>query len=1113
MSPAPLTVGKYTFSAWLRKGIGSTITETDTLGATDGTAVERATVPIDVNVNAQGVHKDFALLGPGDVVGINSNVVVRTEPHDWVTDFEPNYLPFIELYDEDFLWRYTPASAAGDRLRPWLALAVLVEDTPTQKGEFTLSSNRLPLPSVTIKSSASLPSHTQLWAWGHVHTNDAFPSETDFEKFLDSLATPDDPGNDRIVCRLTSPRKLAANTPYSAFVVPVFETGRLAGLGQDPSGVSAQKPAWGDGTAAVELPVFYQWRFRTGEDEDFESMVKRLVPQPADPRVGIRDMDGEQPGWGLTAGTDIGQIVPADLKQSVIGLEGALKSPSATSRPAVVDTTKPFFTQLQSVLNFPAQLAASPSTAPLPVVEPPIYGQYHAMQDTIDVTKTGWLDGLNRDPRNRVPAGFGVSVVRENQESYVARAWTQVQSILAANRVIRLVAYAMRASQAVYANFASTLAPERAIAFFSPVLRKVRGSPTTLQHLLNASTLPRSAVSGAMRRFIRPRGAVGRRIAAADAMFSHGALIKGLAADTLTAAPPKQPGADLATDAKVNAALPGHPPPPPPPTPSPTPSPTPPPVTPPSASHNYWLLALIIILVLLLIVALITGAWIAMLLLAAVAIAAYAIIVLTTGSSTGGGSGGGSGGSGGGTTTGPAALFNATAAAAMIKNAPPQTAFRFVQTDPVVAPVASGSTQISTTTVATSSSANALQLTTVSSITAGATGADTVEANHFRAAAIAMETRLSVALPVVARGQFDLANANTKLTAAVNPLAAFPRRVAAGINFTFDPTWLLQPENLVPAMAYPDFDDPMYEPLRDISSELLLPNLNLLPDNSITLLESNPPFIEAYLAGLNYEFGKELLWREYPTDRRGSYFRQFWDTRGIIADDPTQNPATVSEQSKDITPMDTWTLTSALGSHRNPLRPPGDQVVLTIRGDLLKKYPNTLVYAQKAHLARDAQGNPEPSADPVIATVATDADVQNEIKFPVFKAAVDPDIQFYGFDLTIAQARGDANPQTDADNWGYYFIIQQLPGEPRFGMEVAFEPNDGPITWDDLAWTLFPDGQSFIDVTVPPSSFTPAGPSESLSQWGTDSAHMASILLRDPVMIAVHAKEMLAGLG
>ena len=31
------------------------------------------------------------------------------------------------------------------------------------------------------------------------------------------------------------------------------------------------------------------------------------------------------------------------------------------------------------------------------------------------------------------------------------------------------------------------------------------------------------------------------------------------------------------------------------------------------------------------------------------------------------------------------------------------------------------------------------------------------------------------------------------------------------------------------------------------------------------------------MVGLNHEFARELLWREYPTDQRGSYFRQFWD--------------------------------------------------------------------------------------------------------------------------------------------------------------------------------------------------------------------------------------------
>ena len=34
-----------------------------------------------------------------------------------------------------------------------------------------------------------------------------------------------------------------------------------------------QEPSW---TARdVELPIYYQWRFRTGENEDFEELVKR----------------------------------------------------------------------------------------------------------------------------------------------------------------------------------------------------------------------------------------------------------------------------------------------------------------------------------------------------------------------------------------------------------------------------------------------------------------------------------------------------------------------------------------------------------------------------------------------------------------------------------------------------------------------------------------------------------------------------------------------------------------------------------------------------------------------------------------------------------------------
>lgn len=91
-----LKVANYTFSSWLRKGIANRITEPDNLGTAASATKERSKVPIDVVLNTESVHKEFALIGPGDIIGINHQMVVRTEPINWITNFEPNYLAFIE---------------------------------------------------------------------------------------------------------------------------------------------------------------------------------------------------------------------------------------------------------------------------------------------------------------------------------------------------------------------------------------------------------------------------------------------------------------------------------------------------------------------------------------------------------------------------------------------------------------------------------------------------------------------------------------------------------------------------------------------------------------------------------------------------------------------------------------------------------------------------------------------------------------------------------------------------------------------------------------------------------------------------------------------------------
>ena len=268
-----IEVARYQFHSWARKGIASTITEKDDLGKGTSTLKERAEITLPVSLNGTGLTKDFTLIGPGDIIGVNRDMIVRTEPLNWITDFEPNYLAFAEFYDEDFVWRYTPAAPVGENLRPWIYLLVLKED------EFERTKRSAPLPSITIKTN-EFPPADETWLWAHAHSNADIPDSdlSEYEEFLRSLNTILNKDPDQLYCRLMSPRKLEINTPYYAFLIPAFETGRLAGLEQPTENIVAQLPSWDTNGARGEMPVYFEWYFRTGVNADFESLVKLLEP-------------------------------------------------------------------------------------------------------------------------------------------------------------------------------------------------------------------------------------------------------------------------------------------------------------------------------------------------------------------------------------------------------------------------------------------------------------------------------------------------------------------------------------------------------------------------------------------------------------------------------------------------------------------------------------------------------------------------------------------------------------------------------------------------------------------------------------------------------------------
>ena len=134
-----------------------------------------------------------------------------------------------------------------------------------------------------------------------------------------------------------------------------------------------------------------------------------------------------------------------------------------------------------------------------------------------------------------------------------------------------------------------------------------------------------------------------------------------------------------------------------------------------------------------------------------------------------------------------------------------------------------------------------------------------------------------------------------------------------------------------PIMAAPIFPDPTSFYLRELSEKYILPSVEELKMNSISCFESNLAFEEAFLAGMNTEMGRELLWREYPTDERGSYFRKFWDQVEI--------PDDFGKRYFDIKYMHNWQ--NKLGENHEPGK--GKMLVFIVRSELMVLYPQTTI--------------------------------------------------------------------------------------------------------------------------------------------------------------------------
>ena len=101
------------FLPWLRQGLARGVAGAD---PRSGALTQRADLQASVTVedsrgSRETATSPLAVLGPGDVRGIDPAQIVRREPVPGTADADPSLLPALELAAPDLPWLLTPAMA------------------------------------------------------------------------------------------------------------------------------------------------------------------------------------------------------------------------------------------------------------------------------------------------------------------------------------------------------------------------------------------------------------------------------------------------------------------------------------------------------------------------------------------------------------------------------------------------------------------------------------------------------------------------------------------------------------------------------------------------------------------------------------------------------------------------------------------------------------------------------------------------------------------------------------------------------------------------------------------------------------------------------------------
>jgi len=426
---------------YLRKGLISSLEK----GNSVAKDTKRAQIDVNLKFQLKNVDsgrvenkvlpgKKIELLGPADVKSLTSQAIYRVSPAEsGDVRLNANYRPYMEFYEEDLPWRYTPFAPGDSSFYPWMRLIAVKTDECDVTFRDGMKIVRINLTEERISEVFSTADELVRSAHAQIDVEDSFNGPLDEATINKMLDENPDCGISRVLCV----SKLEPATQYVLLLIPTYELGRLSALGMSTDGVNMNAIVTPQPNTDLELPIYYKWSCTTAtRSGTFKDLADLLNFTTA---ADYKKMDAN-----LTV-----DISHSGLKTVCFDGEKKIDVPAAlvmSSDPYrnLADEGKQYRTELQKHLSlnpvFDENELGDINPDEDPWVVPPVYGARHLMTTRKDFEKgpdAGVVNEVNLKLHNRIAAGMGGSVVMKNQEEFVHRAWKRVEVINALNQMLR----------------------------------------------------------------------------------------------------------------------------------------------------------------------------------------------------------------------------------------------------------------------------------------------------------------------------------------------------------------------------------------------------------------------------------------------------------------------------------------------------------------------------------------------------------------------------------------------------------------------------------------------------------------------------------------------------